>query len=1019
MPILLVILSVWFLVKIASSGRGTIPPTHETTARMAAISVCVALVFMSMLYYAWVVSDFVRANGPSVIRFAAIGLLLVPTAAIFVNYLVLQPIFAWILARKGRHNDTQKTALNIWGIFQEMLSTMRAARPVRLTERTGHQHSPYVCDAFFISPQVIVSSDISETALEACQGDTGLAQELMRLVFAHELAHIRNRDSLIVPLLGVIRYVFPVTVVALICICLLSLRMDSDLAVITKPVVGLLISSGVVLTILIHSLQNARESLADATAVLFIAPQAMQRLIGSTPENPSPLERFIVGSSMRSFRWTRYFGFISSALSPFFRLVARLFSNHSPLSIRNLREQVSARSYRFTQKELVFPNTQPALISAVVAGLAGAVIGLCVQVAKYAAFSSFMISISAGGELNWLVAMERWSSSQPEHLTLAIASMGHVLVGLTVAFVLTLPLRDSYFDLSRMTWNEWVRFGVSAVAAIVMMNVALSLGESLARPLHPTFRALQWSSFSDCIVALGATLLCVLVIAIKWSDLCTDILRTLERTVLGLGAIASAWWIILSAFDALPLDSRVLLGVVSSLLLGLALNLGLEQVLIRSVYSTHEFVDYNRFLSIRMIQFMAPSERTRTTFRHTGLALIYGLVVYAIPILLIALTAYPYLVEFNLWFGAHAGDLKTSLLAATSLPAEQAVQAVRSHWPEMFFLYLMFNFTLWGTSIVPSTAVLLIASSVVLFLVVVSFIPPLIRNSSARFNQLERIPILRKLALTLNIRLLRDDWEKKYKAAALRAVSVGRPYVNGPEYVPRMRATCDILELIPHLLNNELRKRMQFWIESCASSDGGFGYAPGKASDFVHTKSALELLRRQNIVLPEKQRQVHGEWLRREIHRLTSETSDLPGFDILQRIAYISETIEMLSLDVMTEGDCKRYTAKIEEVWRNSSRGIEATSYCLSSLCALGNTSRELIETIRSEWLPQQQNTAVQLDPKHQVSMIHHMVKVMSFLYPDTFRSNPFVEQVAENLTKAYDNRPDGFLSGLISRLLK
>jgi len=281
----------------ATAGRPRIPSTQMTSLLLFALLTCVGVLCVITARMGWLIlkQDAARSSATVGVALA----LFAPTFCLCVGHLAV-----WWQARpRGRGRGKPAVNAESLKVVQRLARDMELpADAVESIVEAGD--GPFVLGASRRRFKLILPSDLHDRALRACGGDKQLAAGLMRLVIAHELAHVRNGDVRFLPLLTTIRLVFPwCFAVIVICSLLAGAFATQDLATsLARGMVGIMTVGGVSLWVLLKLALRERERLADATATLFVSPGLLTRLTRTTHDHetpPPPLEAFLVGLRVR------------------------------------------------------------------------------------------------------------------------------------------------------------------------------------------------------------------------------------------------------------------------------------------------------------------------------------------------------------------------------------------------------------------------------------------------------------------------------------------------------------------------------------------------------------------------------------------------------------------------------------------------------------------------------------------------------------------------------------------------
>lgn len=182
---------------------------------------------------------------------------------------------------------------------QDLCKQMKVTSRVNLLCLKAPGFSPV---AFAVSKSqsvVLLPRNLWDLARLACAGDRSLMQHLVRLVLAHEIAHVVNGDVRYVPFLALASALLSscFLVIAVLCWLISHVSINETTAILQPRLMSVLISGFVFLALLIRFIIAKRERMADRTAREYLPPQWIERLTGErsdTVQEPCPLESFVV-----------------------------------------------------------------------------------------------------------------------------------------------------------------------------------------------------------------------------------------------------------------------------------------------------------------------------------------------------------------------------------------------------------------------------------------------------------------------------------------------------------------------------------------------------------------------------------------------------------------------------------------------------------------------------------------------------------------------------------------------------
>jgi len=1016
MPLLFSVLLVSLLVIIAGlSGKSTVPPTHVTTGRLWALGVSMLIVYVLLTYHAHIVHFLMVNQRPSGLRLVTIVIFLSPLLAFIFECLIRPAISTIIVRHTGDSLDSQISV--DWAELKAVL--IRVTDEMSLTARydlvihPGGSVTPHVMYGGLCRPLLVLPAGLPELAKAACSQHPHLAPDLLRFTFAHELAHVRNRDLIIGPVLSALKALY-----FLICcetiVFLVARHVDADLAILLKPLTVFLIISSIILAFLAYQLRTARESIADATAVLFVPPETIEQLNVPGKSGKSPFDTYLFMMGLRNKGGSRSFGFNAGQYLLDWQLNMTHWLRQNKIRLDNIRA-----------KKYIFPALPVCMGTALVAGCTATLIEHGTRLAKLASFQMYTIGHWQSLSNGWLNAMNSWNGINSSFWAGCLAFCSPALAGLAVAVIILLPLRDSNISLFHMDLRDWGYLGLVLIVSLFAFSFTSDMAGALIRSGFPSFVALRVDgfSFSSSIILVSA--LMVVMIGLRWSELFQDASKLLLGIVAQLIVAVASMLAIFLIFDQLPIDTRILFVIFAAIFIGMVNNLGVERLCGHDRYIRREWLDYKRVLNLRWHVVHSPSSTRNYLWRHLGFSLCTGLMVFGIPILLVSLASAPALMRFDDWFLAHIPSLESQFHSITGQPIEQAVASAKEHWFFFAFLHFMFDYCQ-PAGMYPSTGLMIIVCSITFVLAVISAFVPLSRNAWAKYDRdTISIPALYELGVMLGVQFIPESTLARYESLVLSRIKKHYPFVNGPEHIPRMRATCDAVRILSakNLLEQSTKQVMVAWIKRCTSPGGGFGFAPGRLPDTLHTAAGLELL--YDIKeLGDGEQTLHEGWL---LDDMTDRLFRMGRGDSSDQLANTAA-----AANVLGHTKCYRLSEwkhtyawfpRLEECWREGPQTIGDTANLLIVVHSLSMSAGvALLELIRRDWLPRHEMLLAQYDPKTNIETIRELITILSILYPDSYRERDSVKQTVDNICHEITKQSGMltlFVEGLANRLLK
>ena len=277
-------------------GKPRLPPVHETSLRLFTLAF-----LMLMFYLLLVISATILIQGCIVYRLSPFAiwfsfLLLSPGIIILLSYTVgYGYILRTLLHKSTAVSHAAPTLTRIYNIVDSLTTNMGLALAPKILLSSTPNTTPRLLGCSQKNALLILSENIQQLVNRACQDDNVLAYQLLRLVIAHELAHIRNGDIWATPMLHTMHRHLPLWLLTLLFSYFLNtwFHLDNGVNSICSPVLQLLIPTVFFLVVVFKSTLRERETLADATAALFVNPDSLKELTTTQGEGMTPLEHFL------------------------------------------------------------------------------------------------------------------------------------------------------------------------------------------------------------------------------------------------------------------------------------------------------------------------------------------------------------------------------------------------------------------------------------------------------------------------------------------------------------------------------------------------------------------------------------------------------------------------------------------------------------------------------------------------------------------------------------------------------
>jgi len=994
------ILGILWLFVLAFSGSRRIPPTHETTGllhTLVIVTVSVSCVLFVHALMFWRMAPY--SSVPNLSRIIAI--IIFALFALIPAGLFGLPVFQWLsLKSQILNGDLYPEGIAVAKIIAtDLTRNMEERISVRILATREPNISPFVfgfpCGPVWLA----LPSNFDDMCFRACSGDTTRRDALIRLILSHELSHISSRDLLTLPLI----WSYYISMLATSCFLWLFVLFipTSPYQQIILPLAILMLASAAVGLLMRYRILKARESLADANATLAVDPVILNQLIAKQANGkPSALEAFLFLVSLkkpknRTLRWS----FLNK--SEWFPHMAPIRSD----TLQSLRALSASRGELLRGRTHLLPGNPLSFFSAIITAsvLAAFLWWVCARMKTGLILLNNIQSTAKG---DWLV--HSFGTDWHLHKSLISAiftTLTPVLSGIVMVTALLLPFRDIFFEGIRLRRVELGKLlGVSLLAAILSGVIVSFLDPIFIRPLFRTIYLIP-STIPYCLSVIVACVLFLVFVIVKWAPLLSNIRCLARRFIPMLFMMFLPLIISVLFFDQISILARIILFVPAAMAVSIPHSLISKPN--TDTYIASEWLEYERIIFYKRIRLKTPAELNLFDMSDIFAGILRGAITITIPILLVMLIAYPLLLKFDNWFVSNLPILQEKVVELNKIPIDVARnmkwQIVQKYLGPYILLDLQKAFGWKASSIILGISLVLLT---------IPFFGALIfrlyQDAENRLAMLERYPILFNLYTIFQLPA-KDTIRSSYISTVNSMISTTTPFLNGPENVPRMRATCNALVLLGDNIPTDKSEAMSAWLLACASSSGGFGYAPDMQPDPLHTYHAVNTLIKFGL-LSAANKALHCRWAENQIiNFLESHVYVLPS-DSLRKISLLIRSFVLLSDEKINIRLVQQIDNIIPQLWQKSNQTTEDMANTLHSLQALGLLEDSPIaDDIRSgQRLAIHEARVISSDPKNNLPEIEALVEIEAMLFPADYQTRPCVLQIQDIIskTKFFRNRP-------------
>jgi len=996
------ILGILWLFILAFSGSRRIPPTHETTGLLHALVIVAVSVFAVLFVHAlvfWQMAPY--SDVPSLSR--TIAVIIFASCAIIPTGLFTLPLFQWLSFRSRLLNPDEKEdgIIVAKSIADDLIRNIEERISAGITATRESNTSPFVFGFPWGLAWLALPSNFDDMCFRACSGDITRRDALIRLILSHELSHIAGRDLLALPLIW--SYCFSTSVASCALWLLVIFAPAAPYQQILQPLAVLMLASAVVGLLMRYRILKARESLADATATLAVSPAMLNQLIAKQVEGkPSALESFLFLVSFgkprnKTLRWSfigdsNWLPRIASTKSD------TLQSLHSISTARS--EILRGRTHLLPENPLYFPL---AIITASV--LAAFLWWVC---ARMKTGLILLNNIQSTAEANWLV--HSFESDQHTYTLIISAiftALSPVLSGIVLVTALLLPFRDIFFEGIRMRRAEFSKaLGVSLLAATLFGVIVSLLKSGFTKPLFQ-IRYLLPSIIHYNLLVTMACVNFLLFVLVKWALQSINIRCLAQQFIPMLFMMFLPLIISVLFFDHISVFARIILFILAAMAVGITDFLINNPKPDTDTYIASEWLEYERILFYKRIRLKTPAELNLFDISDIVGGILRGAITFTIPVLFVMLILYPLLLKFDNWFVSNLPLLQENVAEFNKIPLDVA-RSIRWEIVQKYLgPYIIIGLQKasgWNAS----SVILGIAIALLEIPLFGALIFRLYQDAENRLAMLERYPILLNLYTIFQLPA-KDTIRSSYISTVNSMISTTTPFLNGPENVPRMRAICNALVLLGGNIPTDKLEAMSAWLFACASSSGGFGYAPNMQPDPLHTYHAVKALAKLGRLSAED-KSLHRRWAESQIASfLESRTNALPS-DCLRKISLLVRSLVVLSDGKIDARLAQRIGKTISQSWQKSNQTVEDMANILHSLQELGLLEDSPVDDeIRfGSLLTTHEARVISSDPKNNLSEIEALVEIEAMLFPANYQTRPCVLQIQDIIskTKFFRNRP-------------
>jgi hypothetical protein len=964
--------ALWF----ALVGPPRIPPTYATSVCLYALSLGCSLFCGFGAFMGWTILHLKPYPTPGFMHYVLGTVFWIPLAGLVFAY-AHPPHWRLLAGAPLSFGPKDNQGLDIRNILNELARDLGLRHPISAIT-TPDSYSPVVIGSRPSNAVLVLPATLNHHVLSACKNDLSLAHALLRLLLAHELSHVRNGDIRFLPLLQALHRSLPLGFAVVLGVFLLAKIIDSqDLAVrIANPSWRLFLLGTLLLGVLTKLALNERERLADATAVLVMPEEDLQKVLNKDELGNSPLQRLLVSLRCYTAFSGAVLGFRMTPSMPRWWLHLGAYFRRKSMAntLVSINHSDSRRQNELVDKLVSFPvEVEIPWITWIALGSVG---GLILAGFTHLLLVDFMKSLQAFRSSpadsltsGFLQAHRYWTQFQANNLGWAEIRqlLPLALCCLLVGGVL-LPLRDLPHGFGSITIPVGLQVVLSLLASMLFASMVFAMLSPARQPEFPSFPAL---SLSPLHLMLWMPLVITFFTGTLIMRFATPSGRVpwfLLETSVHLIFVVVGYLCCYAILTGLTLPGRLLYAF----------------ALIASSATISQRPWFNRFAaervysseSIRWIQLWG---KARIFVNPTG-----GIVRLRFDVL-------P-------WFCSYTVLLYVLTPATFAILTRPALIAIDGLFPMAFE-----NMVLFGKPIRLST---LISLS---FIVVVFAYSTIRAGYSAVHGQPESDRIIAKaeaMAILLD-HLKLYEIRSHLANVLLKAIKVAQfrshEYVSEFPELPLLQRTCGIIRCCHCLgMPSSTTSSMQEWVKQCESPGGGFGPVPGSVPFLPHTIAALRILDRLHK-LPESAIAVHSTWLQLELSWLINSPDTQRSGDWLGGVSLVTEGLRLCGIAAPLKAfPIPEIIGRSRQLWLANRRNTHDTMNVLRVLnCCLPDAAKDL-EWFRDTWLPSAETRWLTLNPGTHIQELADACEILDILVREDTQRHSSKMRISDNVTKSF-----------------
>jgi outer membrane protein assembly factor BamB len=955
-------------------GRPRVPPRHETHLRFFALFGTIVIACLLATFAALILLHAQITNRLGLSVQVGVVLLFLPAVTTLAACFVWHPrVFLQLCNLREPADPTAVGNDELESLAKELRTAMELPESTRVIITKELGCAPLATAAWRQGAVVLLPSNLLDDAIKACDGDRALASQLVRLVLAHEMAHIRNGDVWMLPLLAAIRgpvgWLFCLGGVYLAIS--LGLLERASLSIVW-PAIVMFSVGGAITQWLLSSLIAERERLADATASVFIGPRVLRSLVDrADTEALAPLQKFLLLLRVRNIFSHSFLGFTMpnevGVPWPWRKTPATQFTH-----------RVSRRSSALASKSDVFSESfDLSVTAAFAAGFLAAFSLVSFEIAQNLALLHKVIQVGGVHSNKVFMGLLPLSNAVPLGLGWRIfQDIGNVIVGMVLAGFLLVPVRDAANGFYELTGGKLKQLAVRILLGWSVFTVSYGIIRSLTFPDFLIRSPLSWGVVPTLMWSLVAGMAFSGAVGVRNRFLVQQAVRGRLAIIGALAAVSVVMVIALFLPSSLTISGRLLWGLAVCILVAPFAYVRPMRFLAYQNHRADEWLRARTFLGKTILQTTEPGPAMPERSDDARFLIQANLLTVILPGLLVFLVVVYALQFFDAFYWEHYPRLPHQF------------QALLDHFVGPGRLFPSTALGLWLLTMLGAwtggrTAVWMLRGGI---------------TAAKLHRQVVLLAELMHVAPDcLSALSSLTAWRASVEATLLHFGREG--FVTGWHGIPLQRHTCQWIEFAHGFeVGAEVTSQMKKWVMKCQDNHGGFGGAPGLRPDLLHTASSLRMLKTVEFN-GEVLREQHEAWATMQIKRLVSQGAVDNSTLWLETMSLAIESHGYVAGSLSAELR-ERVVEECNRNWRSCRKLARDARNALMILNGAGVPANAPAEELRRGRARQWELSLPTFKHDSMEEELLNRLWVLRLIYPTEFEQRPAVIQALDNIVR-------------------